>query len=122
MTIQELYASIGGNYDSVRRILPMDKLIDKFIRKFMNDDTYARLAAARETMDPAGMFESSHAMKGVCANLGLDTLSALAGEIADEFRPGRERKLDDAALSAKLDELKALYEKTQNGIRQYSEQ
>lgn len=122
MTVQELYESIGGSYQSAQRILQMDRMIDRFIRKFRNDDTYGRLMDAYACNDHAGMFESSHAMKGVCANLGLDALSALAGEIADEFRPGRERKWDDAALAAKLEDLKALYAKTQEGIRLFAEQ
>ena len=122
MTVKELYENIGGSYDSVLRILQMDRLIDRFIRKFLDDETFGRLMTAYATMDNTGIFESSHALKGVSANLGLNTLSAIAGEITDEFRPGRERKMDDAALSAKMDELKALYEKTQEGIRQYTEQ
>ena len=122
MTVQELYESIGGSYQSALRILQMDRMIDRFIRKFIDDDTYGRLMDAYASNNHAGMFESSHAMKGVCANLGLDTLSALAGEVADEFRPGRERKWDDAALAQKLEELKMLYAKTQEGIRRYSAQ
>ena len=122
MTIKELYESIGGNYDSALRIMQMDRLIDRFIRKFLNEETFGKLVDAYEAQDGTGIFESSHAMKGVSANLGLDKLSAIAGEIADEFRPGRERKMDDAALAAKMDELKVLYNKTQDGIRLYTEQ
>ena len=122
MTVKELYESIGGNYESALRILQMDRLIDRFIRKFLGEETFGKLLTAYEAKDSTGIFESSHAMKGVSANLGLDTLSSLAGEIADEFRPGRERKLDDSALDAKMEELRALYEKTQAGIRLYAEQ
>ena len=122
MTVQELYESIGGSYESARRILQMDRMIDRFIRKFLDDETYGRLMAAYAAGDHTGMFESSHAMKGVCANLGLDALSSLAGEIADEFRPGRDRRWDDAVLGEKIEGLKALYTRTQDGIRQYSAQ
>jgi len=122
MTVKELYDSIEGNYDSALRILQMDRMVDRFIRKFLGEESFGKLMAAYEAGDNTGIFESSHAMKGVSANLGLDKLSAIAGEIADEFRPGRERRMDDAALSAKLEELKALYAKTQEGIRKYAEQ
>lgn len=122
MTVQELYENIGGSYESARRILQMDRLIDRFIRKFMDDETHGRLMAAYAEKDGAKMFESSHAMKGVCANLGLDALSALAGEIADEFRPGRERKWDDTVLAEKMDALNVLYARTQEGIRRFSAQ
>ena len=37
MTLQELYASVGGNYESALRILQMDKLITKFIARLPQD-------------------------------------------------------------------------------------
>ena len=30
MTIRELYAKIGGNYDQAVRVMQMDKLIDRY--------------------------------------------------------------------------------------------
>ena len=33
MTLQELYDTIGGDYEQAVRVLRMDKLIDKHIRK-----------------------------------------------------------------------------------------
>ena len=33
MTLQELYSAIDGYYDNALRVLRMDKLIDKHIRK-----------------------------------------------------------------------------------------
>ena len=122
MTVKELYESIEGSYDSALRVLQMDRMVDRFIRKFLNEGSFEELMAAYAANDSTGIFQSSHAMKGVSANLGLDKLSGLAGEIADEFRPGRERRMDDAALAAKMEELKALYDKTQEGIRKYAEQ
>ena len=122
MTVKELYESIGGSYDSALRIMQMDRMVDRFIRKFLNEESFGKLTVAYEAGDGTGIFESSHALKGVSANLGLDNLSGIAGEIADEFRPGRERRMDDAALAAKLEELKALYVRTQEGIRKYTEQ
>ena len=59
-------------------------------------------------------------MKGVCANLGLDSLSQAASELAEEFRPGHDRTMDDAEVQAKIAELKVRYEQTMEGIRQFS--
>jgi HPt (histidine-containing phosphotransfer) domain-containing protein len=55
-------------------------------------------------------------MKGVCANLGLDSLSAAASEICEQFRPGAARTLSDAELDEKVASLKALHERTVAGI------
>jgi len=120
MTVQELYESIGGSYDSAKKILQMDMLIGKFILKLLDDTSCQRLLDAAQAGDPVGMFEGAHAMKGVCANLGLNDLSAAASVIAEEFRPGKERTMDQAALYQCLAELKDKYEETVAGIRKYA--
>ena len=87
MTLQELYQSIGGDYEQATRVLRMDKLIDKHIRKFTKNGVVEALLAAGNTMDPTALFETAHAVKGVCANLGLTALSDTASEItAAPFR------------------------------------
>lgn len=120
MTVQELYESIGGSYDSAKKILQMDMLIGKFILKLLDDTSCQRLLDAAQAGDPVGMFEGAHAMKGVCANLGLNDLSAAASVIAEEFRPGKERTMDQAVLDQRLAELKDKYEETVAGIRKYA--
>ncbi len=119
MTIQELYSNIGGNYDHAVRIMRSDKLIDKYVRKFEASRVGETLAEAGETMDPVRLFESAHAMKGVCGNLGLDELASAADEITEEFRAGNPRKLSDDEVRARLDAIAARYRKTAEGIRAY---
>lgn len=121
MTIQELYDQIGGSYAHAQQIMKMDKMISKYLLKLTDSGVCENLMKAAEDMDATALFESAHAMKGVCANLGLDDLAEAVGEVAEEFRPGAERKLSDDALRAKLDEIFALYEKTAAGINEYKE-
>ena len=120
MTVQELYAKIGGNYEQAQKIMKMDKLIDRYVRKLAASGTYEKLAEAGKTMDPTLLFESAHAMKGVCANLGLDALSHAASEITEEFRPGSPRKMTDAEIQEKLAALGDMYQKTVKGIEEYA--
>lgn len=121
MTVQELYQSIGGDYDSAVKIMRMDKLIDRHIRKFVKSDLPDKLAAASEELDPTAMFEASHALKGVSANLGLNSLSAVASDLAEEFRPGNARKMSDDEVRAKAAEAVEICRKTVDGIRAYEE-
>jgi HPt (histidine-containing phosphotransfer) domain-containing protein len=118
MTIQELYEQIGGNYDHAMQIMRMDKMIAKYLQKLTDSDVCAALKAAGESMDPAALFESAHAMKGVCANLGLDSLASAVGEITEEFRPGADRKFTDEDIKAKLEEIYAMFDKTVEGIKE----
>lgn len=120
MTIQELYAQIGGNYEQAQRVMKMDKLIDRYVRKFPASSAYDALKAAGETMDPTALFESAHALKGVCANLGFDEMASLAGDITEDFRPGATRRLSDDEIKARIAQIDALYRRTLAGIEAYA--
>ena len=119
MTLQELYTEIGGDYSRALNVMRIDKLIDKHIRKFPSSGVAQAVAEAGRSMDPVKLFESSHAMKGVCANLGLVTLADLASEITEEFRPGKARTHTDEEVAAILARISELCERTAEGIRAY---
>ena len=122
MTIQELYAKMGGDYDQAVRVMKKDKLIEKYVRKLTASNVGEMLAQAGETMDGAKLFESAHAMKGVCSNLGLVALANAADEITEEFRPGNARKLSDEQVKQKLQAVIQRYEDTTRCIREYEAQ
>ena len=119
MTLQELYQQIGGDYDQALRVLRVEKLVDKHIRKLTKNGLIEALVGAGETMDPAQLFEAAHAAKGNCGNLGLTKLSAAASEIAEEFRPGNPRKMTDEEVAGKLREISALYAAAADAIGRY---
>lgn len=121
MTIRELYQNIGGDYDQAIRILRVDKLIDKHIRKFTDNGVMDRLATAAESMDATELFEASHAAKGVCANLGLVKLSEEVSVISEEFRPGKSRKFSDEEVKARLKSIWEMYSHVAEEIRLYEE-
>ena len=122
MTLAELYAAIGGDYDQALRVLRMDRLLDKHIRRLTKNGVIDQLLAAGKTMDATQLFESAHAAKGVCGNLGLINLASAASEIAEEFRPGNERKLSDDEVKQRLDRIAEMYQVTVDGIEQYEAQ
>ena len=119
MTIQELYIEIGGNYEHAQKIMRMDKMIAKYLGKLASSGVCENLKAASESLDPTAMFESAHAMKGVCANLGLDGIADAVGEVTEEFRPGAARSMSDDEVRAKLQTIFDMYDKTADGIRRY---
>jgi len=121
MTLEELYRDIGGDYAQALRVLRMDKLIDKHVRKFVQNGVPEALLAAGERMDPTQLFESAHAVKGVCGNLGLVRLAEAASEITEEYRPGSTRRLTDDQVREKLAAFAALYRQTAEGIGRYAE-
>lgn len=121
MTLEELYAAVGGDYDQALRVLRMDKLIDKHIRKLADHGVVEELIAAGEGMDPTELFERAHAAKGVCANLGLTALADAASEVTEEYRPGTPRQLSDEQVAAKLAAIAELWATTQQEISRYED-
>jgi len=120
MTLSELYEAIGGDYAQAQKVLRVDKLIDKHIRKFPDNKIFPDLFEAAKNMDASGLFESSHAIKGVCGNLGLVKTATLASKVSEEFRPGNPRVMSDPELIAVVDEIKSLYELSCAKIREYA--
>lgn len=119
MTIQELYAAMGGDYDRAIQIMRRDRLVDRTVRRFASSTLCADLMAAGETLESEAMFEAAHALKGVAANLGLTELFALTEVISDEFRPGNPRTLTDDAVRAELDKIDALCQHIVAAINAY---
>jgi HPt (histidine-containing phosphotransfer) domain-containing protein len=120
MTVQELYQQIDGDYEAVKKIMMTDGMISRFVVKLVDDRSFDTLMAAGESMDAAALFSAAHTAKGVAANLGLNKLSRMASEITEEFRPGTERTMSDAEVGAKMEEIRALYERTLEGIRAFA--
>ena len=119
MTIKELYDRIGGNYDQAVRVMKSDRLIDKYVRKLKSSNVGEMLTQAGESMDAGKLFESAHAMKGVCGNLGLTKMAEAASEITEEFRPGSSRKLSDEEIGERIQAFAALYAQAREGIERY---
>ena len=122
MTLEELYREIGGSYERAISVLRVEKLVDKHIRKLTTNGVVDRVIAAKAGMDPTELFESAHAMKGVCGNLGLTELAEAASELAEEYRPGNPRHLTDSEVAERIGRIAGIYEHTTAGIRKYEQE
>ena len=78
MTIEQCYQEMGGNYTEVCGRLPSQRLVEKFVRKFLDDRSYAELTAAMAAGDHDAAFRAAHTLKGVAANLSFTKLRASA--------------------------------------------
>ncbi len=114
MTIQECYKAIGADYDDVLGRLRSERLIQKFVLKFLDDESFRLLCDSMAAGDLDTAFRASHTIKGVCANLGFTRLGASSHDLTEALR-GR----DGAAAAGLLDRVKADYEQTAAAIRAY---
>jgi HPt (histidine-containing phosphotransfer) domain-containing protein len=76
------------------RFMNNDMIILKFLRKFLNDKSFIDLKECMEKKDMKGVLCASHTLKGVAANLGLESVRKSAQEMLDSVRAGEEDKLE----------------------------
>lgn len=119
MTLEELYGKIGGDYEEAVGRLRMEKLISKFVIKFLDDQSCNNLFAAWENGDDTAAFEASHAAKGVSSNLAFNAITGPASKITEALRPGNEDLRAKTDVDALVEELKSAYAVTVEEISAY---
>lgn len=116
MTLQECYAAMGGNYEEVLGRLRSDRLIQKFVLKFVDDGSYQLLLDSMASQNYEDAFRAAHTIKGVCQNLGFSRLYESSSELSEAMRDGKP--LADPAL---LERVKEDYAATAGAIRALQE-
>ena len=97
MTLQECYAAMGGNYDEVLGRLRSDRLIQKFVLKFVDDGSYQLLLDSMASRNYEDAFRAAHTIKGVCQNLGLTRLLDSSSRLSEALRHGYTPEADALA-------------------------
>lgn len=118
MTVEELYRQIG-NYTDAKSRLMNDRLISKFVVKFLDDPSFAGLQAAWQQQNDGEIFRHAHTLKGVCANLALTRLTELSSTITEAYRPGQTTTESRASVSSVMDALGEEYERVTGLIRAF---
>ena len=86
MNLEKLYQEMGGDMaDAVRR-LGSASAVERFLRMFAGDDTFAMLQAAMSAGDVQRAFRAAHTLKGLAANLGLVQLGQAASALTEALR------------------------------------
>lgn len=88
MTLQECYAAMGGDYADVIGRLRSERLVQKFVLKFLNDGSYDLLCRSMEAKDYEEAFRAAHTIKGVCQNLSITRLQDSSSQLCEALRSG----------------------------------
>ena len=110
MTLQECYAALEGDYAGVTSRLPTERMVQKFVLKFLNDGSYDLLLRSME----AEAFRAAHTIKGVCQNLDFTRLYQSSSELSEALRNGFTPE-----APALVERVKADYRQTTDAIRTY---
>lgn len=74
--------------NTLERFMGNEDLYVRFLKKFLQDKSYAELVEAIDQKDYERAFKSGHTLKGVAANLGMNGLCARLTPVVEHFRGG----------------------------------
>lgn len=115
MTIEEMYEVINGDFDDVQKRLRNPVLIEKFVRKFLNDPSYDNLLDALDEENYEDAFRAAHTLKGVCLNLSFVGMFEVSNEITEMLRP-QTGEFEQEELDSLMNELEKQYNIVVEGI------
>lgn len=72
--------------DALGRFMGNDKLLERFLIKFLSDSNYEKLVTAIDAGDKETALIAAHTLKGVCGNLSMTGLFALLSKQVAAFR------------------------------------
>ena len=109
MTVRTCYEEAGADYDSLLKRYRSDKLLEKYLRRFLDDISFMQLQKAMEQEDTEGAFEAVHNLKGISLNMDFGKLYEVCSALTELLRDGRKRDCsrEYAAVAA---EYKRVYE------------
>ena len=112
MDVKDCYTEFEGNYEDALNRLMNDALIEKFLKKFLNDDSYNSLSVSIENRDYHEAFKAAHTLKGVSLNLSLSRLVASASETTEYLRDCDNKIIDETVLFRLFDSVSKDYRMT----------
>ena len=117
MTIEECYEKLGGDYADVMGRLPKASFVVKYLRMFLQDESYSQLLDAMDQGNRAEAFRFAHTIKGMCLTLSFGTLARSSEELTESLRHE-----DDAIPQEAFALLPAVtrdYELTVGAVKEY---
>ncbi|MCH5209882.1 MAG: Hpt domain-containing protein [Oscillospiraceae bacterium] len=88
MNLKEYYERIEGDYSGVVSRLMNEKLVMKFVIKFLDDTSFDLLCKSLEEGNNEEAFRAAHTLKGIAQNLSFDKFYKSVYEITEELRNG----------------------------------
>lgn len=105
MTLQDCYTALGGDYADVSARLRSDRLIQKFVLKFLDDRSFDLLCSSMAEQNYEEAFRAAHTIKGVSQNLSFTRLLDSSSRLADALRHGWTPEADPLVEEVRADYL-----------------
>mgnify|MGYP002510449831 FL=1 len=114
MTLKECYEALEGDYEGVVARLRSEKMVQKFVLKFLNDKSYELLEASLKEENYEDAFRAAHTIKGVCQNLNFTKLYESSSRLTESLRSGKGEETDEL-----LEHVRKDYQQTADAIQAF---
>lgn len=114
MSLKECYKSPEGEYEEVLGRLRSERLVQKFVLKFLSDGSYDLLCNSLQSEDYGEAFRAAHTIKGVCQNLSFTKLYKSSNQLTEALRNGWSPE-----AASLMEQVKQDYEQTVAAIRSF---
>lgn len=114
MTLKECYSVVGGDYEGAVSRLMNERLVQKFVLKFLDDENFDKLIKSMEAEDYEEAFRAAHTIKGVSLNLGFTSLGNSSSKLTEAFRAAKSEEYHELLEAVKKD-----YSRTVSAIKAF---
>ncbi len=116
MNLRDCYNKLEGNFDDVLGRLRREQTVEKFIFRFLEDESFAQLEESLAGRNNEAAFRAAHTLKGICQNLSFTKLCNSSSEITEALRA-----CDAQKAAGLLTRVSDDYHQTVNAVREYKE-
>ena len=88
--------------DTLHRFMNKQDMMVKFLKKFPEDANYSQMLESIEKRDYGTAFRCAHTLKGVVANLGIESIYGHVSQITELLRDKKEYEVDQQRLTEEL--------------------
>lgn len=87
MSLETCYSALEGDYQTVyNRLNKNERIVKKFVLKFLEDPSYELLEKSLKEKDYKEAFRAAHTIKGICQNLSFTRLYTSINVLAEALR------------------------------------
>lgn len=114
MTLKEFYDKIEGDFDGTVARLGSEAFAEKFVIRFLNDDSFKLLRDSLKAEDFDEAFRGAHTLKGLCLTLGFSKLAKSGSDITEALRAGKHGEAREMMTAVSRD-----YSETISAIKEF---
>ena len=115
MSLETCYNALEGDYQTVfNRLNKNERIIKKFVLKFLEDPSYDLLEKSLKEKDYKEAFRADHTIKGICQNLSFTRLYTSINLLAETLR---SETIDMESLPELVQTVEKDYQITVDAVR-----